>query len=499
MPNPYTKLLDRIKDIGRLQSVVGLLGWDQETYMPKNGVTARAEQFALLTGLAHQWLVADETRKCLDEATAAPDDFVAQTNIRETQRLFDRAVKVPTKLVKEIASSATVAKEVWTTARQNSDFAEFRPHLEKLVDLKKQEAECVGYETEPYDALMDEFEPGLKAADVEQLFAELREQTVALLDRIVRADHKPDPSILHRGFDVDEQARWSRRLAEALAFDFTAGRIDVSVHPFCTTIGGCGDVRITTRYQRDFLSSALFGTMHETGHALYEQGLLSQHRHTPMGHYVSLGLHESQSRLWENLIGRSRPFWYYHFHDLKTTFPQALDRVSLDDFYGAINLVRPSPIRVEADELTYNLHIILRFEIERALFDGSLEVHDVPAAWNEKFNASLGIEPPDDREGCLQDIHWAWASFGYFHTYTLGNLYAAQLFAKANKDIPELDDRIAANDHQPLLTWLRTHIHCHGQRYRAADLVKLVTGEPLTIRPFIDYATTKFSDIYKLT
>ncbi len=499
MSDAYTKLLDRVKDITRLHAVAEFLGWDQETYMPANGVQARSEQFALIMGLAHERLVADATRAFLDQAAAPPGDYVAETNIRETRRVFERATKIPTELVRQIAETASIAKEAWAKAREESDFRAFKPHLEKLVELKKRMAERVGYDTEAYDALIDEFEPGSKASEIEVLLGELRQATIALFRRIADAPHQPDPSILTRRFDIDRQRAWARRLAEALGFDFRSGRVDISVHPFCATIGGCGDVRMTARYLEDFLPSAIFGTMHETGHALYEQGLLPEHAFTPMGEAVSLSLHESQSRMWENLVGRSRAFWSYHWNNLRETFPEALGGVSLDAFYGAINAVRPSFIRTEADELTYNLHIILRFEIERALFDGSLKVEDVPAAWNEKIKASLGVTPPNDREGCLQDIHWSWGSFGYFHSYTFGNLYAAQFFEQANKDIPDLLDRIATGEYEPLLQWLRRNIHCHGQRYRANELVEFVTGKPLSIGPFMDYVTAKFSQIYELT
>ncbi len=374
----------------------------------------------------------------------------------------------------------------------------FAPFLEKLVDLKKQMAECVGYAAEPYDALLDEYEPGAKAADIESLFADLRERTVTLLKKIMDAPDQPDTSILSRHFPTAGQEALSRKMAEALNFDFDSGRADVSVHPFCTTVGAGGDVRITTRYDERFLPASLFGTMHEVGHALYEQGLSRDHANTPMGEAVSLGIHESQSRMWENLVGRSRAFWTYHWDAVSKVFPEALQGVSLDEFYRAINAVKPSLIRVEADELTYNLHIAMRFEIERGLFNGTLDPKDVPAAWNEAMSRMLGVTPPDDTAGCLQDIHWALGAFGYFPTYTLGNLYAAQFFEQAARDVPDLVERIAVNDHRPLLDWLRTHIHCHGQRYRAGELVELVTAKPLSIEPFMDNVTKKFSQVYLL-
>ena len=496
MSAAYTELVARVKDIGRLRSIEQLLDWDQETYMPANGVDARAEQAALVAAMAHERLVCDETRSLLDKASAADDDFVAQTNLRETRRVFERSVRIPTDLVSEIARTSSLAKAAWAKAREKSVMADFAPFLEKLVQLKKQVAEHIGYETEPYDALMDEYEPGVRSEPIAKLFAELRCATVTLLEKLAACKNQPDNSILTRVYPEEGQRRFSRRMAESLNFDFDSGRADVSVHPFCTTIGGGGDVRITTRYLERFLPAALFGTLHETGHALYEQGLPREHTCTPMAEAVSLGIHESQSRLWENLVGRSREFWMYHWGELKKTFPDALGDVSLDDYYRAINTVQPSLIRVEADELTYNLHIVLRFELERALISGALAVADVPAAWNEKMTEFLGIAPPNDAEGCLQDIHWSMGAFGYFPTYALGNLYAAQFYAQAQKDLPDLGARIAVNDHKPLLSWLRERIHVHGQRYRADELVERVTGSPLSIEPFIAHVTGKYSEIY---
>lgn len=498
MENAYTKLMDRVRDIARLGAVGQLLDWDQETYMPVNGVKARAEQVGLIAGIAHERLVADETRALLASAAADVEGYAGLANLRETGRTLARAVAIPTDLIRRIAVTTSLAKDAWSKARAAGDFPSFVPLLSEVIELKKQVAQLVGYETEPYDALMDEYEPGARAADIEPLFADLRAATVELLDRIKAAPHKPDASILSRSFPCERQARLSRRMAESLGFDFQSGRLDVTVHPFCTSIGGAGDVRITTRYDEHFLPSGLFGTLHETGHALYEQGLLPEHASTPMGEAVSLGIHESQSRLWENMVGRSRPFWRCHFDALKDLFHESLADVSADAFYRAINNVSPSLIRVEADELTYNLHIVLRFEIERALISGQIGASDLPDVWNEKMASLLGVTPPDDRQGCLQDIHWSMGALGYFPTYALGNLYAAQFFEQIRKDIPDLDERTAANDHQPLLSWLRTNIHAHGQRFPAAELVERVTGKPLSIQPFVEYVTDKYTEVYGL-
>lgn len=498
MTTAYASLMERMKDVSRLQTVSFLLEWDQETGMPHGGVTARAEQLALIASVMHEKLTAHETRDLLDRAVAPASDPVAQANLREAKRKYDRNAKLPTELVKEIAHTQSLGVNAWAKAKKASDFAQFAPLLSKLVDLKRKVAECIGYETEPYDALLDEYEPGARAADIERVFADLKRESVKLLDRIKASPHKPDQSILARRYPRAQQETLSRRMAEALNYDFNAGRADVSNHPFCTTIGGPGDVRITTRYDENWLPAAMYGTLHETGHALYEQGLPGEFLFTPVCDAVSMGIHESQSLMWENMVGRSKAFLTHHFPSIQQMFPEALGNVSLDDFYGAINTVTPSFIRVEADELTYNLHIVLRFELERAILKGELAVKDVPAVWNSRFKELLGIAVPDDSKGCLQDIHWSMGLFGYFPTYALGKLYAAQFFQQAERDVPDLWKHIAANQHKPLLDWLRSKIHRHGKRYFAHELVKVVTGQPLTIQPFIDYTTRKFSEIYQL-
>ncbi len=490
--------MEEVRDIGRLRSIAEMLEWDQETYMPKKGVRVRSELLALAAGIAHERLVCDKMRGYVESASADAGDHVAETNIRETRRAFERAANVPTELVKELARMSSMAKDAWVTARKQSDFSKFEPSLLKLVELKKQMAEHIGYRAEPYDALLDEFEPGATASQIEGLFAELRDRIVTLLNKVKASAQQPDLTILNRSYPIPAQKLVSRKMAEALHYDFDAGRCDVTVHPFCCTLGGPDDVRITTRYVEKSLTPSLFGTLHEVGHALYEQGLPSEHTFTPSGEAISLGIHESQSRLWENFVGRSKAFWTFHWPGVKDAFPEALGEVSVDDFHAAINAATPSMIRVEADELTYNLHIILRFEIERGLFNGSLNAKDLPAIWNERMQKTLGITPKDDVEGCLQDIHWSMGGFGYFPTYALGNLYAAQFFEQAGKDIPDLLDRIAHNDNQPLLDWLRSNIHRHGQRYRAGELVEKVTGKPLSIDPLMNYLTKKLTPIYGL-
>ncbi|MEK6644586.1 MAG: carboxypeptidase M32 [Planctomycetota bacterium] len=494
----YNSFIALVKESNTLGSVESLLDWDSETYMPEQGLTARAEQLSLLAALSHQKRTDPRVGELLGKLEGRVSDPVQVANVREVRRGYDRAVKIPEELVRKIAHTSTIAKDAWGKARIDNDFPAFAPHLAELLSLKRQVADRIGYQGEPYDALLDEFEPGMTAVEVARVFDSLRGPLSDFVKRIATAPKKPDASLLHRHFPRDAQEKFGRRMAEVIGFEFKAGRLDVSKHPFCSGTSP-GDVRLTTRYYEDFFSPSVFGVLHEAGHGLYEQGLPLEHLFTPMCQATSLGIHESQSRMWENFVGRSRPFWERFFGEAQAAFPAALGDVSLDAFVGAINTVQPSLIRVEADEVTYNLHIILRFELERLLISGKLNVKDVPAAWNSKMNELFGITPPNDREGCLQDIHWSMGAFGYFPTYALGNLYAAQFFAAAGRSIPDLNGHIRRGEFTPLLEWLRENIHRHGQMYRASDLVQRVTGSPLSIEPFLDYVRTKFSPIYGLS
>lgn len=498
MSDAYQQLVQQISEIGQLESVEAILDWDQETYMPPKGVNARAEQLSLLARLIHDRRSDSVVGDLLSRMNGAASDPIKETNIRETQRIYDRSVKVPSNLVGRIAKVSTHAKSAWSVARRDNNFNHFAPHLKELVELKREVADYIGYEKERYDALIDEFEPGAKTDEVAAVFSQLRDSLRQFVAELKDAPKQPDKSILTRHYPRAKQVQFARILAESIGFCFESGRIDVSTHPFCSGTTPC-DVRLTTRYDEKFFSMAIFGTLHEAGHGLYEQGLDTEHTFTPMGLATSLGIHESQSRLWENIVGRSHAFWEHFYKDAQALFTESLSDVPLDAFVGAINAVHPSLIRVEADEVTYNLHIILRFELERALLDGKLDVADVPEAWNVKLDELLGIRPETDTLGCLQDIHWSMGTFGYFPTYALGNLYAAQFYAAAEKAIPDLADRIRRGDFATLLGWLRDNIHRHGQRYRPADLVKVVTGESLSVEPFLSYLRNKFSPIYGLS
>lgn len=498
----YAELVRRSKDVGVLNSCAAVLGWDQQTYMPRNGAPLRGEQMALLAALSHQ----KGTDPKIGELLAAVEgsDLVTDAespeaaNVREWRRGYDRATKLPQALVEELARVTTQAQQVWEQAKKKNDFPTFRPWLEKVVALKRQEADAVGYKDHPYDALIEEYEPGTTVAELKQLFAGLTAELVPLIRKIVESPKKPDRSVLEREYPTDRQKVFAEAAAVAFGFDFHAGRLDTTAHPFCSGLGP-GDCRITTRYNPRFFNEAFFGVLHETGHAVYEQNLPAGHWGTPLGHACSFGIHESQSRLWENQVGRGRPFWDHFFPRARQTFPTALADVSPEAFYFAVNDVRPSLIRVEADEATYNLHIALRFEVELALLSGNLTPADLPGAWNERVKAFFGLDVPDDSRGCLQDIHWSFGGIGYFPTYTLGNLYAAQLIEAARNDLGGADSLAAdfrRGEFDRLKGWLVENIHRHGQRYRAGELCRRATGRALSPQPFLSYLTEKFGPLY---
>ena len=494
----YAKLLARTKEIGHIISATAVLGWDQQCYMPPGGAAERAEQLAVLGTIAHERFTSDETGTLLAAAeaeTAEQDpDSDERLAVRVLRRDFDQAVKIPSSLVAELAKAETLGHEVWVRARAESDFARFAPALETILDLSRQKAGYLGYTAHPYDALLDQYEPGATSAEVDRIFTELRVGLVELVQYV--ASRPPlDDSPLRRDFPADAQKAFGEAVIGKMGFDSGRGRQDRAVHPFCTSFGK-DDVRITTRFEKNWLPSALMGTIHETGHALYEQGFLAKDDNTPLSGAVSLGVHESQSRLWENVVGRSRGFWEVYYPQLQAAFPGTLDDVSLDAFYRAINTVKPSFIRVEADEATYCLHIMLRFEIEKRMIDGSLAVKDVPEAWNALVKEYLGITPPNDAQGCLQDVHWSSGLFGYFPTYALGTMLASQLFDKATSDHPAILTDLAQGEFASLLTWLRTHIHAPGRRYLPAELVQRVCGEPAQSRSYLNYLNTKFRAIY---
>ncbi|AMV30218.1 Thermostable carboxypeptidase 1 [Gemmata sp. SH-PL17] len=496
----YAELVRRSKELGVLNSCAGVLNWDHQTYMPRNGGALRGEQMAFLASLSHQKFTDPKVGELLSAVEAS--DLVrdpesdAGANVRELRRGYDRATKIPQALVEELARVTTQAQQVWEQAKKKNDYPSFRPLLEQVVKLKREEANAVGFKEHPYNALIEEYEPGTTVAELKTLFAGLTAELAPLVRKIVASPKQPDKSVLEREFPIDRQKVFAEAAAVAIGFDFHSGRLDTTAHPFCSGFGP-GDCRITTRYNPRFFNEAFFGVLHETGHAMYEQNLPADHFGTPLGVACSFGIHESQSRLWENQVGRGRPFWDHFYPRLQQTFPSALTDVSKDAFYFAINDVRPSLIRVEADEATYNLHIALRFELELALLSGDLTTGDLPGAWAERFEALLGLKVPDDARGCLQDIHWSFGGIGYFPTYTLGNLYAAQLMDAVRREFGDgIEEDFRRGDFTRLKGWLNQHVHRHGQRYRAGELCQRATGAPLSPKPFLSYLNEKFSALY---
>jgi carboxypeptidase Taq len=492
----YAELVRRWKETATLSSCASVLGWDERTYMPRNGSAHRAEQLALLARLCHERVTDPKTGEFLVGAESAKLDEGAAANVREIRRAYDRAVKLPPELVEELARVTTQAQQAWTDARAASDFPRFRPWLEKIVALKRREAEAVGFQDHPYDALIDEFEPGTTTQSIRDLFRALAAELAPLVAGLLASPRQPKRDILLREFPVPAQEALGRQAAEAIGFDFQSGRLDVTTHPFCSGTGP-GDCRITTRYNPRHFNESFFGILHEAGHGLYEQNLPRAEFGTPLGSAASFGIHESQSRLWENQVGRSRPFWECFFPRTRQASP-ALADVSLDEFVFAINDVQASFIRVEADEATYNLHIILRFELEQSLMTGDLPAADLPAAWNEKFKKLFNLTPPDDARGCLQDIHWSFGGIGYFPTYTLGNLYAAQFMEQARRDLgsESLDDDFRGGRFGRLKDWLIDRIHRHGQRWRAPELCRRITGKALGHEAFMQYLKAKYRPLY---
>jgi carboxypeptidase Taq len=491
-------LRQRLGEIADLHAAEGLLQWDQEVYMPPKGAEARGQQLATVSSLAHRLFTTPEMGELLhglrDDKDTDPDDLFL---VNETLYDYERAAKLPERFVHEFAEASSQAYEAWVRARKESNFKAFQPHLEKVLDLLKEKAELLGYQGSPYNALLEDFERGMTAEHLKALFEELGAQQADLLARIIDSPRQPDVSWLRQNWFKKPQWELCLRIVSELGYDLEAGRQDESAHPFTTSFD-TRDVRITTRIDRNDLFSALTSSIHECGHALYDQGFQDKDRRTTLANAPSLGMHESQSRMWENIIGRSRPFWEHYTPLLRKYFPGQLDDQTPEDIYRAINRVERSFIRVEADECTYNLHVILRFELEVDLMEGRLAVADVPEAWNAKIKRYLGLDVPDDAHGCLQDIHWSHGAMGYFPTYTLGNLYAAQLFETILQDIPDLWEDVARGHFAPLLDWLRRHIHIHGRRRRAAELIAHATGREPESAPYLRYLNVKYGELYGL-
>ncbi|GAP15571.1 Zn-dependent carboxypeptidase [Longilinea arvoryzae] len=491
------KILNEVADLSAATSV---LSWDQQTYMPEGGSEDRGDALATLSGLAHTRFTSEEVGKLLDDLSTGIDQLNPDSDearlIKVTRHNYEKNTRVPSEKVAEFARVTTVAQSVWARARAENNYALFMPHLKKIIELRQEYAGLFTPYDHIYDPLLDDYEPGLKTADVQAIFNVLRPQQVALLQAIHERPQVND-NFLRQKFDEEKQWHFGVDVITRFGYDWKRGRQDRSAHPF-TIAFGTGDVRITTRFEPEYGGSALFSTMHECGHALYEQGVNPAYRRTPLSGGASMAIHESQSRLWENLVGRSLPFWKYFYPKFQRTFPEILGNVDLMTFYKGINKVEPSFIRTESDEATYNLHIMLRLELEIALIEGSLDVKDLPEAWNERMHEYLGITPPNNKVGVLQDVHWAGGMFGYFPTYALGNLVSVQLWECIQRDLPNLDDQLARGEFSQLLAWLRKNVHVYGSKYEPQELVQKITGSRINPQPYIRYLQTKYGEIYQL-
>ena len=491
MDRAITRLRARMEELRDLGGVIGLLTWDQETHLPAKAHAARGQQLSTMQGLYHERLVDPALGDLIDEAAAdAALSADERAMIRVFRRERDRAVKLPQRLVRALAEAQANGVSAWREAREARDFTRFRPALERTLALRREQADAFGHDGERYDALLESYEPGMRVSRLTPVLEALRDQLIPIVQRLTEASPPRDVLAGHT-FDPDRQWAFTLQLLEGMGFDLQAGRQDRSIHPFT---GGTHprDVRLTTRVEPGNPLSTIFSTIHEGGHGLYEQGFAEAHHRTPLAGAPSMGLHESQSRLWENVIGRSLPFWEHWFPVLKEHFPSELEGVDVIAFHQSVNRVCRSLNRVEADELTYNLHIVLRYELELLLIHDQLPVADLPEAWNERMSKYLGVRPPDDLSGVLQDIHWAWGELGYFPTYTLGNLYAAQLNEALRRDLPDLDARLRQGDLHSVRDWLRRKIHEEGYRYDAEDLITRVTGAGLSDGPFLRYLRSKY-------
>jgi carboxypeptidase Taq len=500
MQEKIEQLKEKMAEISNLGRAIALLAWDQQTYMPPAAAESRGNQLAILQQLAQERSISPEIGKMIDDLKPFLSELDPNSDdarfITVSSKDFDKATRVPVDFVVEQAKVTAVAQQAWVQARQKSDFSIFQPHLEKVVDLRRRYADFFPEVSHPYDALLDDFEPGMKTSEVKVIFDEIRPKQVELIKAI---SEKPqvDDSFLHQSFDEKKQWDFGVDVITRFGYDWNRGRQDKAHHPF-TTGFGLDDVRITTRVDPNFFNTMIFGTMHECGHALYGLGIGRNLDYTGLDNGASLAIHESQSRMWENLVGRSFPFWQFFYPRLQETFPVQLANVSLKTFYKGINKVKPSFIRVEADEATYNLHIMLRLELEIAMIEGKILMKDLPEAWNNKMNEYLGVTPTNDSQGVLQDIHWSFGGLGYFSTYALGNLVSVQLWERINLDIPDLTEQIRVGEFKNLLGWLVTHVHQHGRKFEPQELVQNNTGAKINSAPYLRYLNNKYSEIYDL-
>ncbi|NUB89839.1 carboxypeptidase M32 [Haloterrigena sp. SYSU A121-1] len=509
----YAAFEERVRRIANVSNASGILQWDQEVVMPDEGTPARAQQLSALSAISHELLTADETGALLEELEDGDLEEEQAAVVREVRRKYDRETSVPQELVEEISETTTNAHPAWKQAKENDDFEEFAPVLEKLVELKREYAEHIDPDADPYEVLFSDYEPYIDLETAERVLERLREELVPLIDAVEDSDADLETDAFAGEFDDDDQEALARDVLDSLGYDWDRGRLDTAPHPFSS--GTQFDARVTTRFEEDDLLGSITSTIHEFGHANYTLGLPDEGYGTPLGEARDLSVHESQSRLWENHVGRSRPFWEQFLPTARERFPE-LEDVTPEAAYESANQVHDDNlIRVEADELTYHLHIVIRFEIERDLIRGDLAVEDVPEVWNDKYEEYLGVRPETDAEGCLQDIHWSHGSFGYFPTYSLGSVLAAQLYAAAEDELGsearsasekpsgdeprgDLDDDIREGDFEALNGWLRENVHRHGKRYTTPELIERATGQELTADPFLEYVTSKYGELYAL-
>jgi len=494
------QLIELSAEITDLSHINAVLGWDQQINMPPGGAEERGAQSAALGRIIHEKFTSDEVGQLIADLEEEVGDLNAETDearaVKVAKREYEKQTKVPLPLLMEFIQTTTMAHESWLEAKNKSDFSLFQPHLKKIVELRQQYAELFKPYDHVYDPLLDDYEPGMKTAEVKEIFNKLRPQQVALLQAIAEKE-PPDDSFIKQYYKEEYQEIIGRYVITRFGYDWNRGRLDIAPHPF-TTEFGYGDVRISTRYLKDDAGSALFSTMHEAGHAMYGQGVPEKYKRHPLGGAASLAIHESQSRLWENIIGRSKEFWSFFYPSLQMLFPQYLSDISVEEYYRGINKVEPSLIRVEADEATYNMHIMLRLEIEIGLMEGTMKVEDLPEIWNAKMQDYLGITPPDDAQGVLQDVHWSAGMIGYFPTYALGNLASVQLWDKLVEENPNVYDEIAQGKFDTILGWMREHVHQYGSKFEPQEIMLNATGSKITPEPYIAYLKKKYGDIYDL-
>lgn len=493
----YEAYVQQMRKIADIKKSAELLQWDQETYMPKNAAAIRGQQIATLTETAHHMFSADDFGNLLEElANAADLNENEAHNIQLTREDYLKNKKYTSSFVRNLSEQVNRSFHAWIQARQANDFKIFEKELEKLVQLKRQESEILGYENHPYEAHLNEYEKGCTTRFLDEIFGSILPFLNGLLVKIQNKQQLED-DFLRQHYPQKQQWEWGMQLLKQIGFDFESGRQDISEHPFTTSFGPT-DVRLTTRIDEHDFANMTWSCIHEAGHGLYEQGLPIEQYGLPLGEFCSLGIHESQSRLWENNVGRSHSFWAHYFPQLQQYFPQQLNQVSLKTFYEGINRITPGYIRTEADEITYHFHVYIRYELEKKLFEGSLNTSDIPAFWNEMYKKYLGIEVPDDKAGCLQDVHWSHGSFGYFPTYSLGSFYAAQFYYQINETHPELDAMITHGDTSKIKAWMQQYIYPYGRKYKSDDLCRRATGEALNTQYFKDYLLLKYGNIYNL-